>query len=203
MSLDKILDESEEKLKASLLEVERMKIRKKQRIHRTFNTGFILIVLTIVVVAIWKVPTALQQREYNSEISQLINDEGLRYKVYKDSLGYRTIGFGHLMRPEDTFTTITPAEAIALLRVDYGIAQRVVKVHYPWAEGDVQLVLTNMSYQLGQSRLAKFKGALKALRASEYQKAAAELLDSRWASQAPKRAQRLAGRVLELDNSWW
>ncbi len=175
----------------------------KQRIHRTFNTAFMLCLLVAVVIAYFKVPEYQERQDYNSEIAQLIEDEGLRLSVYNDSLGNATIGFGHLVKQGEVFDEITPYDALELLRKDYQIAKESVQRNYQWAEGDVKLVLINMTYQLGPVRLAKFEKALAALRNGNYDLAAAELLDSRWAKQAPNRANRLAGRVLKLEQSWW
>jgi lysozyme len=175
----------------------------KQRVHRTFNTVFILCVLVIGIVSYFKVPEYQAKQDYNSEIAQIVKDEGLRLSVYNDSLGNATIGFGHLIKNGETFTKITPHEAIALLRDDYESARDNVNRNYKWAQDDVKLVLINMTFQLGPSRLAKFEKALMALQMGDYDRAASELLDSRWAKQAPNRAHRLAGRILQLDKDWW
>jgi GH24 family phage-related lysozyme (muramidase) len=171
--------------------------------HRILNSFFIIVVAIIASFAVIKVPEYQAESEYQSEISQLMMDEGLRYEPYKDTLGNATIGFGHLIRSGEEFAKLTPRQAIELLRDDYAIAKQSVERRYPWASGDVKLVLTNMSFQLGEVRLAKFKKALAALKAKDYDLAAAEFLDSRWARQAPKRAQRLAGRILQLEASFW
>lgn len=44
--------------------------------------------------------------------------EGLRLGVYKDSAGLPTIGYGHLIKPGEHFTTITQDTADSLLRTD-------------------------------------------------------------------------------------
>lgn len=176
---------------------------KRQKLHRSFNSIVVACTLVVAVLAFIKVPDVLEQEAYQSEIAELINDEGLRYKVYKDNLGKRTIGFGHLMLQSDTFTEITPQKALQLLREDYATASKSVEMRYPWADGDVKLVLINMTYQMGATGVSKFKNMLAALEAEKYDTAAAELLDSRWARQTPRRAQRLTGRILSLESSWW
>lgn len=185
---------------------------RKQRHHRAFNTVSVAIVLVISLlatavasVAYLRDPASQTSEAYHSEVNQLIVDEGLRYKVYKDKLGKRTIGFGHLMTKEDKFTKLTSHEAIALLKFDYLVAFKSVERLYPWAEADVKLILTNMTFQMGSTGVSKFSGMLAALEAKEYQKAAGEILDSRYASnkQTPLRARRLAGRILQLEATWW
>ena len=89
--------------------------------------------------------------------------------------------------------------AFFLLHDDYTEALVSVEVRYPWAKGEVKLVLANMSYQLGENRLAKFEKALMHLESKRYGKAAIEMMNSRWAKQTPKRSLRLAVRVLSLN----
>ena len=54
-----------------------------------------------------------------------------------------------------------------------------------------QTVLANMAFNLGMSRLGKFKKMWAALSRQDYQKAADEMMDSRWARQVGVRAKRL------------
>jgi lysozyme len=167
--------------------------------HRIFNTAVVIVAIVLSVVAYFKVPEMQFEKDYKNEIAQLVEDEGLRLEVYDDTLANPTIGFGHLVKQGEQFGKITPHEAIALLINDYAIARDSVESRYSWADGDVKLVLINMTYQMGPARLAKFEKAIGALRDGNYKLAAAELLDSAWAKQTPKRAQRLAGRILQLD----
>ena len=44
--------------------------------------------------------------------------EGKRLSVYRDAVGLPTIGYGHLIKPGETFTTITDDEATTLLHDD-------------------------------------------------------------------------------------
>lgn len=171
--------------------------------HAMFNTIFILAVICFGLFAYFKVPDVKFEYDYRSEVNQLIIDEGMRLKPYKDTLGNATIGFGHLIEPGESFTSITTEQAIDILIEDYNEARYSVEKSYPWAEGDVKLVLINMTFQMGPSRLAKFEKSLMAMQIGDYKLAAAELLNSVWASQTPKRAQRLAGRILQLDNSYF
>lgn len=167
--------------------------------HRVFNTAVVFAAIFISIVAYFKVPEMQFEKDYKNEIAQLVEDEGLRLEVYDDTLDNPTIGFGHLVKQGEQFGKITPHEAIALLISDYAIARNSVESRYYWAEGDVKLVLINMTYQMGPVRLAKFEKAIGALRDGNHKLAASELLDSAWAKQTPKRAQRLAGRILQLD----
>jgi lysozyme len=172
-------------------------------LHRWFNTSVSTIVLTGLVIAStfgYTKYTELDNKQiYSSEMNQITNDEGFKKCSYNDSLGYQTIGFGHLVKHGEDFNScITMPLAFDMLHDDYYIAVRSVEHRYSWAEGEVKLVLVNMSYQLGGTRLAKFKKTLIHLENKDYRNASIEMLDSTWAKQTERRALRLAVRILSL-----
>ena len=175
---------------------------KSQDKHRTLNTiliGLLLIVISFGAYGISNKFAELTYEEHKtSEIAQLVQDEGYKKCIYNDSRGFKTIGFGHLMLPTDTFKCITPQQAVKLLRMDYAKAETSVDATYYWSHGEVRLVLINMTYQLGSTGVSKFKKTLEHMQDEEYDNAASELLDSRWAAQTPNRASRLAGRILAI-----
>lgn len=176
---------------------------RRQKIHRIINSVFILFILCTSTVAYFTAPGIYEEHRHETEIAQLVADEGFRSARYNDSLGFPTIGFGHLLKEGESYHNITPHQAIELLRYDYAMARANVEKRYPWAKGEVKLVLINMSYQLGPNRLHNFEKMLAAMQAGDYDLAAAEMLDSRWAKQTPHRAGRLAGRILSLSSTWW
>lgn len=53
--------------------------------------------------------------------------EGLRLDPYKDVGGKLTIGYGHLIRPDEYYAVMTEKEAEALLVKDVAVAEAVVK----------------------------------------------------------------------------
>ena len=55
-----------------------------------------------------------------------------------------------------------------------------------------QAALCDMAYQLGIDGLLKFKKSLKHMESGDYKAAASECLNSRWASQTPKRAAKIS-----------
>lgn len=172
----------------------------KARIHRAFNT---LVALIAIPCAVWfggnEVVHVYNNTEMKHEMQQLIDDEGYRACVYKDSLGLPTVGYGHLVKDtEPKEGCVTYLQALDMFKDDYVEARRLVDKQYPWATGEVRLVLTNMMFQLGPSRLAKFKKMLRAMEDENYSLAAAEMLDSKWAKQTENRARRLAFRIYAL-----
>lgn len=52
--------------------------------------------------------------------------EGFKANVYLDVAGLPTIGYGHLIKPHESFTTITEAQASALLAKDITSAESAV-----------------------------------------------------------------------------
>lgn len=126
---------------------------------------------------------------------ELIRDEGLRLKAYKDSLGNFTIGVGHLMPLTATGAEmITEARAMDLLETDidiaYSLATEVFGIMVEMADAR-QRALVNMCLNLG-NRIRGFKKLIAAVRAGQWDLAAAEALDSKWADQVGKRATRIA-----------
>ena len=117
---------------------------------------------------------------------------GGRFHVYKDSLGFPTIGYGHLLKPNESFPNgITPAEADALLANDLVTAINGAKeIHDQYKmliPESIQETLVEMVFQMGKSKVLKFKGVLTALSKNDYTKAIVEMKDSNWYRQTPNR----------------
>ncbi len=175
------------------------------KLHRWINTSLTTLVLVggifISKYAYGKYQDILLAQGHASEMAQIVSDEGFRSCRYKDSKGLGTVGFGHLILPNENITCVTPQKAINLLQNDYYIAWEAVEKNFPWAEGEVKLVLTNMSYQIGITKLRKFKKTLKYLEEENYTSASMEMIDSKWYKETPQRAMRLAVRILALEES--
>ena len=182
----------------------------KQKIHRTINTVLIIGIIPIFLLLIKPLTDSTNdlyekfsgiyiERIINSEIAQIGEDEGYRSCYYKDSLGFGTIGFGTLVN--NTMVEgecIDAHEAVRLLRLHYNISLNSVEKHYKWAEGDTKLILVNLAYNMGETRLSKFKKMLKHLKNKNYDLAAGELLNSRYAKQVRLRAGRMASRIMAI-----
>ncbi|MEK9669529.1 MAG: glycoside hydrolase family protein [Gammaproteobacteria bacterium] len=115
-------------------------------------------------------------------------------------MGHLTIGYGRLIDPEVAGSGITEEEAEALLMSDIErfeeAAERVVGSEvWSWLSQRRRDVLTEMCFNMGPSNLAKFQNMIAALEVQDYDLAAAEALDSRWAKQVGQRAERLARRL--------
>ena len=62
---------------------------------------------------------------------------------------------------------------------------------------DIQRVLVNMCFNLGGTRLSKFKNMLAACRSHDWQEMARQMEDSRWFGQVGRRSIELQKMVLE------
>lgn len=121
----------------------------------------------------------------------LMRDEGVRLKVYRCPAGKLTIGAGRNL--EDV--GISSMEAVDLLDNDIARVVSQLNTALPWWRDmpePSQRALANMAFNLGLTRLMEFQRMIAALRAGDYEAAAAEALDSKWAEQVGARAERIA-----------
>ena len=134
---------------------------------------------------------------YDDLKARIKEHEGFRDQVYKDSLGFATIGYGHLVLPNDPYeegVTYSKEDLEKVFDGDFDTAcsnaNQLIKdlPLHPQAK----CVLIEMVFQLGIGGVSKFKNMWKALGEGDYQTASEEMLDSRWAKQTPKRATDLS-----------
>lgn len=124
-------------------------------------------------------------------------DEGWNPSLYRDSLGYWTIGFGFCVDPA-THAELPRDVGEYWLNVLVGNCIQDVNQALPWVASqptDVKRALYNMAYQLGVDGLLAFKRMLASLQAGDRHTAATEALNSHWAQQTPRRAQRMAALI--------
>jgi lysozyme len=149
---------------------------------------------------------------------QLILHEGLRLEVYKCPAGYWTVGVGRNLEgkplreeeqeyifkqsglaPDEVIEVlkergITKDEALFLLANDIEDAVKDLSL-FEWYENLDPIrkkVVIDMRYNLGPTRFRGFKKMIAALAVGDYQKAAAEMVDSKWYRQVMTRGTRLA-----------
>ena len=122
-------------------------------------------------------------------------DEGEELFPYKDTEGNLTIGVGHLLA-----NGITPEVSKILFYIDFLKAQNdcLAKIPcYSSLNEARRYVLANMCFNVGIRRLLGFKKMLAAVAAGDWSRAAAEMLDSKWARQVGPRAERLQNIMLK------
>ena len=124
----------------------------------------------------------------------LLRDEGYRRSAYTDSLGFWTVGVGRCVDARKG-GGISQSEAFLLLRNDLGTKSAALDAAIPWWKGldpVRRAVLLSMAFQMGAAGLLGFRNTLKAVREARWDDAAALMLTSKWATQVPLRASRLA-----------
>ncbi len=139
---------------------------------------------------------------------QLKIDEGVKYEVYDDHLGYKTFGIGHLVTPEDEEYGSPCGTPVAVDRVN-SVFDKDVETYISESEKvfgnlqqmpeEAQQVIVNMCFNMGAPRLGQFKKFIKAIHDEDWATASVEMLDSRWAKQVGERANRLSDRIKAIN----
>jgi lysozyme len=134
-------------------------------------------------------------------------DEGCKYEIYLDHLGYPTFGVGHLVLESDPEYGWEVGTSVDTHRVDKAFeydVQSVLtdceKLYVQWEHlpEEAQLIVANMMFNMGLTRLSKFKGMKRGVDARDWNQAADEMVDSRWYSQVTNRANRLVERMRQI-----
>ncbi len=116
--------------------------------------------------------------------------EGYDNMPYIDTTGRLTIGYGRNLQDHG----ISRDEAELMLENDLTRAIKDLE-DFPWYQESpesTKRALVNMSYNLGITKLLAFKNMIEALKVHDYNKAAREALDSKWAHQVGDRAKDVA-----------
>ena len=132
------------------------------------------------------------------EAEEILLDEGLKLRAYRDTVGVPTIGVGHTKGVKDG-DIITKKQAIAFLREDMEDAIEDAKslcLDWENMSGPRKGVMVNMAFNLGRDRLSGFKNTLRFINERNYTRAATNMLLSKWARQVKGRADRLAYRMM-------
>jgi lysozyme len=131
-------------------------------------------------------------------------DEGVRYTIYLDHLGYPTFGIGHLVIDTDVESGQPIGTEISDSRVQEVFETDVLSVisdcnklydDFDELPEEVQLIVANMMFNMGRTRLSKFKGMKRGVDSKDWNAAADEMVDSKWYQQVTNRADRLVQRM--------
>tara|TARA_Y100000401_G_C8238279_1_gene181700 strand:- start:47 stop:499 length:453 start_codon:yes stop_codon:yes gene_type:complete len=137
--------------------------------------------------------------------------EGEVLEIYMDSLGYKTLGVGHLCQPNDpeyNWEVGTPVsqEVVDMYYEDDFKKHYIEAIHVFGSEEGfynlpeiIQHVLVNMCFNLGGSRLSKFKNMLAACRSYDWKEMAQQMQESRWYWQVGRRSKELQQAVLSVE----
>jgi len=129
---------------------------------------------------------------------RIMDHEGFRKKIYKDSLGKKTIGHGHLITKDDNFEEgieYTKSELLNLFHKDLEKAREGANQlvgHIKELHIEAKNCIIEMVFQLGTRGVRNFKKMILALEEKNYFEAHVQMLDSRWSKQTPKRCVELS-----------
>ena len=138
---------------------------------------------------------------------EIAADEGEVHEIYLDHLGLATFGIGHLVRdddPESGLPVGTPVDndrVVEAFESDIETVLSDCNKLYPDFNDlpeEAQRVIANMMFNMGRPRLSKFKGMKSGVDARDWDRAADEMVDSRWYRQVTNRADRLVERIRAL-----
>ena len=135
-------------------------------------------------------------------MQRIKNHEGFRDTVYKDTLGKRTVGYGHLCVEDhwEDGRKYTVAELDKIFEQDFHKAENSASKLYKKCVIDktAKEIIIEMCFQLGPGNVAKFKKMWAALKESppNYKEASVQMLDSRWAKQTPGRAKEMSDHMM-------
>jgi lysozyme len=128
----------------------------------------------------------------DSDLKALIEkDEGRKRKPYLDTKGKISIGVGRNLSDRG----LSDLEIDYLFENDLKMACNDVDFFFPWANKlskPRQMVLIDMCFNLGVSKLRAFHKMLLAAAHGDFETAATEMLDSEWAHQVGDRARLLS-----------
>ena len=145
------------------------------------------------------VEKAVSGNKMEKLIETLKRHEGVKSHAYKDHFGTWHIGAGRNIHAEGANKGMGLSEEEIDFMLSNDIARTIQELssEYPWfnnlEEGARRDGIINMHFNLGRYRFAKFVKAIGHMKAENYDAAAAEFLDSRWAKQ-------VKGRSLEVTD---
>ena len=132
-----------------------------------------------------------------SLIADIKKHEGYSKKVYKDTLGYDTIGIGFLVSSLELDEDVCDIILERRLASNEKVLQRKL-TFYRNQPREVQNIIQNMYYQLG-NKLFNFVKTLHYIENDKYKAASIEMLDSLWAKQTPNRAKELSEAMRKCE----
>ncbi len=146
----------------------------------------------------------LDQKNPSSGMKATKEFEGFRGKVYKDTLGNPTVGFGFNLNDPEIKKQISPDIVSGRREMKISEAEPIFEKRYDIARKDAmsyigpnvfnklpeekQNVIVDMSYNLGRNKLGGFKKFREAVIQGDDEKAAAELENSAWFKQVGRRS---------------
>lgn len=126
--------------------------------------------------------------------------EGYRLEPYYCTENHLTGGFGHkILDGEEVPTTKEGWEE--LFDKDFNKALDGARsiVSEDATNPTAFSIIVEMVYQMGTAGVSKFKKMIAAVKEEQWKTASVEMLDSKWATQTPRRAMDLSNRMSSIS----
>lgn len=130
----------------------------------------------------------------NKLIEQLKIHEGFRSNVYTCSGGKKTVGYGRNLQD----IGISEEEAEMLLKNDIYEATNQLLNAFPFMAtfSDVRIsAMINFTFNVGIGTVKKFSNTIEYLKNEDWEAAADEMMDSKWAEQVGDRAIQITEQI--------
>ena len=133
---------------------------------------------------------------YSNLKLRIKNNEGYSNKPYKDQLGFFTIGYGHLIKPDENKylkNSYTKKYFENLFEEDFNKALLQYKKSFfkKTHRKKEKELLIEMLFQLGDKGVSKFLKMLSYIEKRQKFMTCLEMLNSLWYKQTPKRVEDL------------
>ena len=160
--------------------------------------------------------------EMFKDIEEIKNEirkhEWFRDTTYSDSLGFATIGWGHLVTDSEKENNkyvegkqYSKEELSKVFDEDFQSAwdnanslvkERLTNTDFGLLDIDRKMkvisILCNMCFQLGKAGVGKFRKMFENIAKLNFKGASLEMLNSRWAKQTPSRAKYLSDKMSQV-----
>ena len=141
---------------------------------------------------------------YHNLKERIKSNEGFSSKPYKDQLGYLTIGYGHLILPNENILLkkqIHKKELEEIFEKDFKKAlsnfNNTFK-SFTLNEKESELLI-EMIFQLGIKGCLKFKNLIKNIKKGNKHLVCFDMMDSLWYKQTPNRVKALIKTFLNNE----
>ena len=133
---------------------------------------------------------------YHNLKERIKSNEGFSSKPYKDQLGYLTIGYGHLILPNENILLkkqINKKELEEIFEKDFKKAlSNFNNTFKPFTLNEKESeLLIEMIFQLGIKGCLKFKNLIKNIKKGNKHLVCFDMMDSLWYKQTPNRVKAL------------
>ena len=141
---------------------------------------------------------------YHNLKERIKSNEGFSSKPYKDQLGYLTIGYGHLILPNENILLkkqIHKKELEEIFEKDFKKAlSNFNNTFKPFTLNEKESdLLIEMIFQLGIKGCLKFKNLIKNIKKRNKHLVCFDMMDSLWYKQTPNRVKTLIKTFLNNE----